>query len=57
MLRRKSEGLDDIVKTLRIYYDNVDQDENLPEDSVSQRDILQGLIQALEPSDPDAMQT
>ncbi|KAJ3778827.1 Catenin-beta-like protein [Lentinula raphanica] len=52
MLRRKSLSLKDIVKTLRIYHDNVGDDPNTAnEDSPSQKDILQELIHALEPGD------
>lgn len=56
-MRRKSLGLEDIVRTLRIYHDNVDEDENPPEGAASQKEVLQGLIQALDAPDPDAMQT
>ncbi|KAF5390661.1 hypothetical protein D9757_002762 [Collybiopsis confluens] len=51
MLGRKNQSLADIVKTLRIYRDNVGDDaEDNSSDSPSQKMILQGLIDALEPS-------
>jgi len=53
MLSRKSQSLSNIVDTLRIYYDNIDE----PEDTTqvpSQKDILAGLIASLDP--PSAIQ-
>lgn len=51
MLDRKSKSLKDIVQTLQIYHDNVDEDEPGPSDATdhserapSQKEILQGLI-------------
>ncbi|KAF9075754.1 DUF1716-domain-containing protein [Rhodocollybia butyracea] len=50
MLNRKNQSLQDIVKTLRIYHNNVNVGEELDsDDAPSQKDILQGLIGALEP--------
>jgi len=57
MLSRKNQSMDDIVRTLQIYYDNVDEDENSTATAMevdgeepappTQREILLGLIQAL----------
>ena len=43
MLSRKNRSLQDLVKTLQIYHDNVDEPE-LTDGSLSQKDILQNLI-------------
>jgi len=48
MLGRKSQSLKDIVKTLRIYHDNIGEEDST--DAPAQKNILQGLIDALEPS-------
>jgi beta-catenin-like protein 1 len=57
MMSRKSQSMEDIVKTLQIYHDNVDDDSEATastamevdgeEPPPSQRDILRGLIYAL----------
>ncbi|TFK43491.1 Catenin-beta-like protein [Crucibulum laeve] len=52
MLNRKSQGIRDIVYTLRIYYDNLGDTTEAPKDdseqgSSSQKDILLGLIESL----------
>jgi beta-catenin-like protein 1 len=51
MLDRKNQSMQDILTTLRIYHDNVDEEpsslEN-GEEMPSQKEILQGLILALE---------
>jgi beta-catenin-like protein 1 len=52
MLSRKNQSVNKIVETLRVHYDNL-QDEKRPNDAkhhLSQREIIQGLIAALEPS-------
>lgn len=52
MLSRKNQSVNKIVETLRVYYDNL-QDEERPNETehhLSRREILQGLIAALEPS-------
>ncbi|KAJ7591031.1 Catenin-beta-like protein [Mycena floridula] len=48
MLDRKNQSLQDIVKTLHLYHDSVDE-ETSPEaeDGPGKKDILQGLISAL----------
>ncbi|KAG5634475.1 hypothetical protein H0H81_001811 [Sphagnurus paluster] len=56
MLNRKNQSLTDIINTLRIFHDNVDDaDEDLlssnDEQSPSQKDILKGLISALDTSE------
>jgi beta-catenin-like protein 1 len=49
MLRRKSKSLQDIVEVLRVYRDNIDEEETPPEETApSQREILEGLITFLE---------
>lgn len=50
MLDRKSKTLKDIVRTLQIYRDNVDEDAGSddPERPPSQREILQYLIDFLD---------
>ncbi|KAJ4478161.1 Catenin-beta-like protein [Lentinula aciculospora] len=51
MLSRKNQTLNDIIQTLRIYRDDVGEDPNADTtDAPSQKDMLQGLIFALEPS-------
>ncbi|KIY74135.1 DUF1716-domain-containing protein [Cylindrobasidium torrendii FP15055 ss-10] len=48
MLARKSQTLDDVVKTLQVYHDNVDEaEEELPEGGMTRKSILEGLIGAL----------
>ena len=44
MLSRKNRSLQDLVKTLRIYHDNVDEPEPTDESTLSQKDILQNLM-------------
>ncbi|KJA30234.1 hypothetical protein HYPSUDRAFT_61084 [Hypholoma sublateritium FD-334 SS-4] len=49
MLSRGSQSMQDIVQTLRIYHEHVDiDDDNESQPAVSQKDILQGLIVALD---------
>ncbi len=50
LLARKNQTLQDIVRTLQIYYDNVDEDEvdANPDGSPSQREILRNLIAFLQ---------
>lgn len=50
MLGRGNQTLEDILATLRIYRDHVDEEPASEEadTSISQRDILQGLIEALQ---------
>lgn len=51
MLERKSKSLQDIVRTLKVYRDNVEEDTNLATLSdapPSQKEILQYLINFLE---------
>ncbi|KAK0206610.1 Catenin-beta-like protein [Desarmillaria ectypa] len=53
MLARKNQGLENIVETLRLYHDNVDNEsgESSEDQGLSRKEILEGLIGAL---DPDA---
>lgn len=44
MLSRKNGSLQDLVKTLEIYHDNVDEPESVGESTLSQKDILQNLM-------------
>lgn len=44
MLSRKNKSLQDLVKTLRIHHDNVDELEPTGESALSQKDILQNLM-------------
>ena len=44
MLSRKNMSLQDLVKTLRIHHDNVDEPEPTGESAFSQKDILQNLM-------------
>lgn len=45
MLARRDKSLKDIVKTLQIYHDNVDEDDTAAESgSLSQKEILSNLI-------------
>ncbi|KAI0774265.1 Catenin-beta-like protein [Fomes fomentarius] len=50
LLARKNQTLQDMVRTLQIYYDNVDEDEAdaNPDGSPSQREILHNLIAFLQ---------
>ncbi|KAJ7771414.1 Catenin-beta-like protein [Mycena maculata] len=57
MLDRKSLSMQDVIQTLRIFYGNVDDEPDPPpstgdteEQSPSQKEILAGLIAALDPS-------
>lgn len=51
MLDRRNQGLKDILQTLQLYYEHVDEDDNNMktdnEPTISQKEILQGLISAL----------
>ncbi|GLB33859.1 putative DUF1716-domain-containing protein [Lyophyllum shimeji] len=55
MLDRKNQSLKDIVRTLRIFHENVDDAPDVPsttsDHSPSQKEILEGLISALDTSD------
>ncbi|KAF9652244.1 DUF1716-domain-containing protein [Thelephora ganbajun] len=44
MLSRKNKSLQDLVKTLQIYQDNVNEPEPTDESTLSQKDILQNLM-------------
>jgi beta-catenin-like protein 1 len=49
MLDRRSRSLKDIVKTLQVYHDNVEDEQATTEDGApSQKEILKGLITFLE---------
>lgn len=52
ILGRKSQSLVDIVQTLRIYHDNIDDEPKNKEDVVDEpaplKEILQNLINALD---------
>lgn len=49
MLRRRDKSLKDIVKTLEVYRDNVDEDPSAKDsDEPSQKEILQHLIDFLD---------
>ena len=47
MLDRKNQSLQDILQTLRLTFDHVDDEGVTVDNSMSHRDILQGLISAL----------
>lgn len=49
MLSRRSKSLKDVVDVLRNFRDNVDDGDKMDEDgSISQKDILNGLLGFLE---------
>ena len=49
MLSRRDKSLKDVVKTLEVYRDNVDEDDAAREpDQPSQKEILQHLIDFLD---------
>ncbi|PPQ72573.1 hypothetical protein CVT26_003704 [Gymnopilus dilepis] len=48
MLDRKNQSLKDIIRTLKLYQEHVGDDTPTAEGVVSQKDILQGLISALD---------
>jgi beta-catenin-like protein 1 len=49
MLGRKNQSLQDIVATLRIFHENVDDSvQPPPDEGPSQKEILEGLITALD---------
>jgi beta-catenin-like protein 1 len=57
MLDRKSLSMQDIIQTLRVFYDNVDEEPDPPpaeegtaERAPSQKEILGALIAALDPA-------
>lgn len=54
MLDRGNQSFQDIVQTLRVYHEHVDIDDTSSETEVtiSQKEILQGLIAALDTSRP-----
>jgi len=47
MLSRRNRSLQDLVKTLQIHHDNVDEPESTDESTFSQKDILQNLMSFL----------
>ena len=47
MLDRGNQSLEDILRTLRLTYEHVDDEGVTADDSMSHKDILQGLISAL----------
>lgn len=47
MLNRKNQSLKDIVKTLEVYHDNVDDDTDAVGEELTRKEILQGLISSL----------
>ena len=55
MLSRKSQSLRNVVETLRVYHDNIDEEDSAAkgegEGGLSQREILEGLIGALTPEE------
>ena len=44
MLSRKNKSLQDLVRTLQVYRDNVDEPEPTDESTLSRKDILHNLI-------------
>ena len=44
MISRKNMSLQDLIKTLQIYHDNVDEPEPTDESTLSQKVILQNLM-------------
>jgi beta-catenin-like protein 1 len=48
MLNRKDQNLKNIVETLRIYHDNVGEQDAQDNDELTQKHILGGLIDALD---------
>jgi beta-catenin-like protein 1 len=48
MLNRRNKSFQDVVSTLRVFRDNIDEGELNNADGISQRDILQHLIAFLE---------
>ncbi len=49
MLNRKNKSFKDIVKTLQVYRDNVDEDDSAQkEGEMAQKEILQHLIDFLD---------
>jgi len=44
MLGRKNSSLQDLVKTLQVYHDSVDEPELTDESTLSRKDILQNLM-------------
>lgn len=52
MLKRKGQTLEDVVKVLKVFRDNIDEDESAAADaedaSPPQKEILSGLITFLE---------
>jgi beta-catenin-like protein 1 len=56
MLSRKSQSLNDVIRTLRVFHENIDvvPDVSMSGDShrtPSQKEVLEGLIAALDTSD------
>ena len=47
MLDRRNQSLQDILRTLRLTFDHVDDEGVTADNSMSHREILQGLISAL----------
>ncbi len=52
MLARRNQSLENIVETLRLYHDNVDNESGEPSEDQgpSRKEILEGLIGALDPN-------
>jgi beta-catenin-like protein 1 len=56
MLSRKSQSLKDVIRTLRTFHDNIDVVADVsktddPHQVPSQKEVLEGLIAALDTSD------
>ena len=47
MLDRRNQSLQDIIRTLRLAFEHVDDEGVTADNSMSHKDILQGLISAL----------
>lgn len=47
MLGRRNQSLHDILRTLRLTFEHVDDETVQADNSMSHKDILQGLISAL----------
>ena len=47
MLDRRNQSLQDIIRTLRLTFEHIDDEAEKADNSISHKDILQGLISAL----------
>lgn len=47
MLDRRNQSLQDIIRTLRLTVEHIDDEAEKADNSMSHKDILQGLISAL----------